>query len=281
MKKLYIDVGGTHLRGEIVVGSDRIEETLSSQEQGLMSYIDHVLLNHPDIDFIGISYAGQVYEGKILSSPNINVDETNIKETVFHRHGVRLEIDNDLNCAVMAEAQYWQSPSVAALYVGTGIGAAVIDGGRLVRGSRNLSYEIGHIPYRTAPFLCGCGRDNCIELFASGSGMKKHLHHYGSDRSVNLQRFKTSDIVHEKHIASEFESAFLHAAGTLVTVANPDFLVLGGGIVEENPYLIEYLKEYLPSCALAPSLQTLRIELSQLKNAPLLGTKLLEEKHYE
>ncbi|MDD5211610.1 MAG: ROK family protein [Sulfuricurvum sp.] len=280
MTKLYIDIGGTYLRSELVVGANLIKETVSSQAQGLLSYINHMVLKHPDIDFIGISYAGQVYDGRILFAPNINVDETNIKETVLSRYGKRLEIDNDLNCAVMAEAQYWQSSSVAALYVGTGIGAAVIDTGSLVRGSRNLSFEIGHIPYRSAPFLCGCGRDNCIELFASGSGMGKWLHHYGSDQCINLEQLKNSKIEHEQFVATEFEIALLHAAGTLVTLANPEFLVLGGGIVEKNPYLLGYLKKYLQLYALAPSLKTLRIELSQLKNGPLLGTKLLEEKYY-
>lgn len=280
MKKLYIDIGGTHLRSELVVGSEFIEETVSSQTQGLLSYIDNMVQQHPDIDFIGISYAGQVHEGSILSAPNVTMDETNIKEVVLSRYGIQLEIDNDLNCAAMAEAQYWQSSSVAALYVGTGIGAAVIDEGRLVRGSQNLSFEIGHIPYRTAPFLCGCGRDNCVELFASGSGMGKWLQYYGSEQCINLEQFKNSHIEHEHLIATEFETALLHAAGTLVTLANPEFLVLGGGIVEKNPYLIDYLKEHLPLCTLAPTLKALRIELSQLKNGPLLGAKLLEEKHY-
>lgn len=280
MKKLYIDIGGTHLRSELVTESDLIEETVSSQIQGLLSYIDDMVLKHPDINFIGISYAGQVSDGKILSAPNINVDATNIQEAVFSNYGIQLEMDNDLNCAVMAEAQYWKSSSVAALYVGTGMGAAVIDGGRLVRGSRNCSFELGHIPYRTAPFLCGCGRNNCIELFASGSGMEKWLHYYGSDLPVNLQQFKHSDIEHERRIALEFETSFLHAAGTLVTLANPEFLILGGGIVDNNPYLIDYLKEHLSLCALAPSLQTSRIVVSQLKNGPLMGTKLLKERHY-
>ena len=281
MKKLYIDIGGTHLRSELVVGSELVEEIVSSQTQGLLSYIDHMVLQHPNIDFIGISYAGQVHKGRILSAPNIKVDETNLKEVILSRHGIQLEIDNDLNCAVMAEAQYWQSSSIATLYVGTGIGAAVINEGRLVRGSQNLSFEIGHIPYRTAPFLCGCGRNNCIELFASGSGMGKWLQYYGSEQCINLEQFKNSNIEHERLIATEFKTSLLYAAGTLITLASPEFLVLGGGIVEKNLDLVDYLKEYLPLYALAPSLKTLHVELSQLKNAPLLGAKLLEKMHYE
>ncbi len=277
MKKLYIDIGGTHLRSEIDTHSGIICENLSSQTQGLLSYIDKKIQEHPEIYFIGVSYAGQVSDGVILSAPNICVDEKDIKKTVKLRYNKCLEIDNDLNCALIAEAQYGKTSNLAVLYVGTGMGAAVMDNARLLRGSANLSYEIGHIPYRKAPFVCGCGRDNCIELFASGSGISKWLQYYGSERASDLQGFKDSHIEYEKKISQEFEEALLHAAGTLITVANPDTLVLGGGIIKENPYLLDVLNTGLEKYALKASLDKLAIKISSLENASLLGAKLLEK----
>jgi len=281
MKKLLIDIGGTHLRSRLHGAGNTLSEIVSSQHQGLMGYIDQKMGEHPDIDFIGISYAGQVSDGVILSAPNIEVDEHSIKEAVASRYGIRLEIDNDLNCAVLAEADYWGSTSVAALYVGTGIGAAVIDQGRLVRGSRNLSFELGHIPYRTAPFLCGCGRNNCIELFASGSGMDKWVDYYGSGHTGDLEGLKSSSVEDERRIAEAFETALLHAAGTLVTLANPELLVLGGGIITQNPYVVERLHKHLGEFTLRASLETVRIEMSRLDNGPLEGARLLEKRNYE
>jgi len=277
VKKLVIDMGGTFLRSEVYSSTEVIFETLSSYEVGLLSYIDRVMCLHPETTFIGISYAGQVENGVILSSPNLIIDEPEIQKTVQSRYGVRLEIDNDLNCAIRAEAAYWQSENIAALYIGTGIGAAVIDAGRLVQGSRNMAFEIGHIPYQESPLLCGCGRSNCLELFVSGSGMAKWLKHYGSEQPPNLRRF--NDSPSERTIASQFEEGFLYAAGTLVTLANPELLILGGGIITENPYLLSLLKENLKNYALKPSLQGLRIEMSVLENAPLIGAKLLENDH--
>ncbi|MEA3372755.1 MAG: ROK family protein [Campylobacterota bacterium] len=282
MKKLYIDIGGTYLRSELSSrGGVVIErETLSSQTTELMSYIDTKMRETPAITFIGISYAGQVHDGVILSAPNIALRESAIKAAAKTDYGVHLEIDNDLSCAVMAEADCFRTKNIAALYVGTGIGAAYIDGGKVVRGGRNLAFEIGHIPYKEAPFRCGCGRTNCVELFASGSALSKWLHHYGSEKSSDLEALKLSDIAEESSIAERFEAALLHAAGTLVTIANPDILVLGGGVIKHNPYLMELLKDGLKDVALAPSLETLRIEMTQLKNAPLEGVKLLEKRAY-
>ncbi len=276
MKKLFIDIGGTHLRSEIVSEEYTAEDMVSSQEVGLLSYIDKQATLHPDISFIGISYAGQVNNGIITASPNINIDKYDIASVVKSRYGIPLVIDNDLNCAVRAESAYWQSDNIAALFVGTGIGAAVIDHGALVKGSRNMAYEIGHIPYHDTPFFCGCGRNNCIELFASGSGMGKWLKHFGSDHDLDLNRLKNSDIEEERLIASRFEEAFLHASGVLVTLANPEILVLGGGVIEQNPYLGTLLEEKLKRYALNASLEGLRVEMSVLKNAPLEGAKLLE-----
>jgi glucokinase len=281
MKKLYIDLGGTHLRSELHGGGATEKDHAGAQATGLAAYIAAKMAQHPEIRFIGVSYAGQVQGGRILSAPNLTIDEPEIKAAVEARYpGVRLEIDNDLNCAVMAEAEQHGAQSVAALYVGTGLGAAVIDGGKLVRGGRNLAFELGHIPYREAPFACGCGRTNCVELSASGSGMQKWLRHHGSEAVPDLERFGKSDIAYERSIAGDFERALLHAAGTLVTLANPELLVLGGGVIAQNPYLKELLETGLGEWALRPSLQGLRIELSTLENAPLEGTKLLETRRY-
>lgn len=280
MKKLYIDIGGTHLRSELQSPEGSVLQTLSSTEKGLFAYIFETIREDRQIGFVGISYAGQVYEGEILSAPNIEIDEARIKHRVEAEFGVRLEIDNDLNCAVMAEAEHYGAKSIAALYVGTGLGAALIDGGKLVRGGRNLAFEIGHIPYQNAPFSCGCGRENCVELFASGSGIGKWLRYLCRSSASDLAALKASEAQEERAIAEQFEEALLHAAGTVVSVANPLLLVLGGGIVRTNPYLCDLLKSRLGNFALKASLEALRIEISVLDNAPMQGAKLLEKRKY-
>ena len=138
-----------------------------------------------------------------------------------------------------------------------------------------MAFEIGHIPYKESPLLCGCGRRNCIELYASGSGMAKWLNHYGSEALPDLDRLKGSN-GDERCVAVEFEEALLRAAGVLISLANPEILVLGGGVMAQNSYLVTLLREKLKHYALSPSLQGLRIEMSVLENAPLEGAKLLE-----
>ena len=275
--KLFIDIGGTHLRSEIHTGREVICDKCSSRENDLVLFIEKTLSAYGECSFIGISFAGQVENGEIISSPNINVSQKKIKAYFETRYALRLEIDNDLNCAVMAEAENLKTQSIAALYVGTGLGAAVTDGGKLVRGCRNQAFELGHIPYRKAPFSCGCGKDNCLELFASGGGIERWLRYNKREEGSvkpNLEKMKKEN----DPLAEMFEEALLHAAATLVTLGNPETLVLGGGIIQENSYLVPWIREQIVSMALPTSLEGLHIVQTKLQNAAMDGAKLLEER---
>ncbi len=275
--KLFIDIGGTHLRSELHNGREVICGKCSSRENDLVTFIENIITEYGRLSFVGISFAGQVNNGEILSSPNINVTQRKIKAYFETRYALRLEIDNDLNCAVRAEAKSLKAESIAALYVGTGLGAAIIDGGKLVRGWRNQAFELGHIPYREAPFSCGCGKNNCIELFASGGGIERWLRYNkeeGSSIKPNLEKMKRQN----DPLAEMFEHALLHAAATLVTLANPKTVVLGGGIIQENPYLVPWIREHIVSMALPTSLEGLQIVQTTLQNAAMDGAKLLEER---
>lgn len=277
--KLFMDVGGTNLRSELHTSSDVIREKLSSKEHDLIDVIEGKLATYPSIYFIGISFAGQVYKGEVLSSPNLRIKEPKIKEYFESRYNLRLEIDNDLKCAVMAEAEYFKSDSILALYVGTGLGSAFIDGGRVVRGTHNQAFEIGHIPYKEAPFTCGCGKTDCLELFASASGMDKWMKHIHLSK-IFLAELEASEDEQSRNIALAFKEALLHAAATLITLGNPKVLVLGGGVIERNIHLVEWLKENLAGYAFTNALNDVRIVTTSLKNGAIEGAKLLEENVY-
>lgn len=277
--KLYIDIGGTHLRSELHTGVEVLEDNIPSQENDLIDVIEVKLAEHPSISFIGISFAGQVYEGEILSAPNLIVKEHKIKEYFESKYDLRLEIDNDLNCAVRAEAEHFGSDSVLALYIGTGIGSALIDSGRVVKGGFNQAFEVGHIPYKEAPFKCGCGKDNCVELYASASGMKKWMEYYHMPK-LYLSELENSSDIKKRDLLCGFKEALLFTTATLITLTNPKIMVFGGGVIKRNEFILEWLKDNLEKHAFAPSLKNVEIVMSELKNGALEGVKLLEGGKY-
>ena len=274
---LAVDIGGTWTRA-CIFDDFEVQKTFkaSSQEVGLAKFIENILEKKTDIKTIGISYAGQVQNGIIIDSPNIKVDIANIKEYFQTKFDIELFIENDLTCAALAEAKYLKKDYICVLHVGTGLGLGVIDNGRILKGYSNLSAEIGHIPYKKTPLTCGCGRENCIELFASGCGIKKWIEYLGLTCKPTLEALKLEK--DGKNIAHEFEIALSSAIGTVITLYNPQILVLGGGVIDANPYLLDIIKSKIKSYTLKPTLKDTKIIISSLKDAPLIGAKLLKDK---
>ncbi len=273
---LAIDAGGTNLRASISKNShDQISINAKSDEIGLAGFIEKILNLHKNIETIGISYAGQVKNGIILDAPNIKVDIWDIKKYFETKYTIPLFIENDLTCAVIAEAKELKSKNICALYVGTGIGLGVTNDGNVIKGSSNQACEIGHIPYKKAPFKCGCGRENCIENFVSGKAIEKWINHYNLTCRATLDALKSDINPNSKEVLKEFEEALLYAIGTTITLYNPEILVLGGGIIETNPYLIDKVIANIENFTLKPTLKNCKIIKSHLSDAPLIGASLL------
>ncbi|BCD60345.1 MULTISPECIES: ROK family protein [unclassified Nitratiruptor] len=255
--KLALDIGGTYIRWEMangIKGKERLDKI------DLQTFIQD-LIKKGKITHMGISYAGQVFRNEILSAPNIHATFDPKKM------GIPYVIENDLKCAVLAEAQFFNASCITALYSGTGLGSATIDQNRIVRGFRNLAGEIGHIPYKKAPFRCGCGKDNCIELFASGSGLQKWANY-----------LKTEATLKNKVLYALYTEALLYATATVLTLFNPSVLVLGGGVIKNSPDIIGVIQEKIESFSPPFSLKDVQIKLTQLEDASLEGIKILLER---
>ncbi len=256
--RLAVDLGGTWLRWELIPGGQtgRVATAGVDPQAYLRELIDRYA-----VKAVAISFAGQVYDNRILSAPNISAGFDPAKL------GIPYRIENDLKCAVLAEGRDWGSGSLTALYSGTGLGSATLERGEPIRGRRNLAGEIGHVPFRRAPFRCGCGKDNCLELYASGNGIAKWARRLGLAPSLD-----------ELAIRKRYEEALLYAAATLLTLFNPEFLILGGGVITHHPDLVELVKTELPTYAPPFALEGVRIERSRLENASLEGAKILLER---
>jgi len=184
---------------------------------------------------------------------------------------VEFFIQNDLNCAVLAEAEYFKSDDVCAIYVGTGLGLGVISSSKLIIGSDGVATELGHIPYKDTPFVCGCGKKNCIELFSSGIALSHWKKYFSLDENLTLKELKEMD----SEVYVEFEKALLHAVATTITLFNPEVLVFGGGIIQSNPDLITIIRLKIKEYVMENSLKKLKIEQTKIDNAPLKGAFLL------
>jgi len=203
---------------------------------------------------VGVGMAGLVdHRGVLRHGPNQpGVRELDVLGGLTERLGDRVTVDNDGNCAMWAEwvsgaAQGTQDAVLVTL--GTGIGAGLVIGGRLVRGANGMAGEPGHTTVDPNGPPCPCGRRGCWERYASGAGLARMardaaeagqldgvLTRVGGDAAV----IRGEDVV-EAARAGDAESqvvldelAWWTALGiaNLIAVLDPEVVVLGGGLID-------------------------------------------------
>jgi len=276
---LAMDVGGTNIRYNVInkkINKIIASETKSIETSSFILLIEQIIKQH-NIKKISIAYAGQVENGTILSSPNIQIEQRDIVKYFAEKYNIPLYIENDLKSAALAEYDYWEcSSTMVVASIGTGFGASIVENGKLIRGSHNLAGEIGHIPFRYSEIPCGCGNHYCIEASTSGKALERWIGYYSlpitESPLINLQKLNRDSA---NIVLQNFHNGLIHAIATLISLINPEMIVLGGGVIHKNRYLLDLINKHIEKYALPVSTKQTKIVISELKDAPLRGTLLL------
>lgn len=115
--------------------------------------------------------------GLVLSAGNVNVSGVHLGAELELELGVPSLVVNDTNAQAMALSPSSPSP-LLYVAIGSGVGGAMVDGGRLVAGA-GFAGEIGHLQVAARSELsasrCYCGRSRCLEMFTSGIALERQL----------------------------------------------------------------------------------------------------------
>jgi glucokinase len=90
--------------------------------------------------------------------------------------GLPAFLDRDTNVAALGEHAFGAAQGeddFIYLTVSTGVGGAIMTGGKLLHGPDGLAGELGHVPVTLDGPLCGCGGPGHVEAYASGAGLAK------------------------------------------------------------------------------------------------------------
>jgi glucokinase len=115
-------------------------------------------------------------EGVVVFSPNfLGWSRVPLREMLGTSLGLPVLLENDANAAAWGE--HWGGAgrgegNLVMFTLGTGVGGGVVADGRLLRGSRGMAGELGHLSV-VAPGgrPCGCGSRGCLERYASATAM--------------------------------------------------------------------------------------------------------------
>ena len=179
-------------------------------------------------------------------------------------------VDNDANCAALAEASHGVATDVRdSLYItGTiGIGAGIVRNGSLMRGGAGFAGEVGHMPIGDPAALCGCGRLGCWE---ASVGLRAMLGAVGMDEQSTPLR--TATAVAERAVSDERVRAGLETLGhdlgrglaTLAAVLDPAAIVLGGYFVPVGEFVVPAAQAVVADRLPTASLHLPEIRLSSL-----------------
>ena len=183
---------------------------------------------------------------------------------------VPVMVDNDVNVMALGEhlAGGHGNPSdMVFVKVSTGIGAGLISGGRLLRGSLGAAGEIGHIPVRDGQGLpCRCGNTDCLEAVAGGPRLLELAAAEGRKATAvkELVALAGAGDPVAVTLIREAGRRLGEALAGAVNLLNPEVVVLGGDLSEAYDHLVAGVREVVFQQCTALATRQLRVVASSL-----------------
>lgn len=263
-----IDIGGTNLRAARISGSGEILERLSEKsapdpELVLGRVADMVrLLDTPDVAAIGVGVPGRVdaRRGAVLSGGYVNLASVALAQRLESTTGKPVIVDNDCNMALAAEMALGAGQghdNIAMFTIGTGIGGAVVQNRRIMRG-RATAGQLGHITVDVNGELCACGRRGCVETTSSGTALGRHIARAGLGPEVSVDQLFARDAagdIQARGIVAAWAKPLRAAIDTTVALFDPDLVLLGGGLGRAAHKALGHAPALAPwyQCPVAPA----------------------------
>lgn len=292
---LAIDLGGTKIAAARVdesgaISQQTVTHTPTAGDQSVVQAIAGKVEQLPTggAAAIGVAVPGLAYPDGSVWAPNIpGWKRVPLGEILSRRFRLPVLIESDRNAFVIGEA--WKGAAqncrdIIFVAMGTGIGAGIISGGRLVRGYGELAGCVGWTAIRDR-FRSEYGAVGCLEFHAAGPGIAR------AGRRVYRRAIDTRELVRRarrgdpkaKQILCEAGHALGLGLANLVSILNPEVIVVGGGLSAAGNLLLEPARQTILQWAQPLAGKQVRLRRSRLGGrAGLLGAaKLAFQKQWQ
>jgi glucokinase len=251
---LGLDIGGTKIAGARVdeggaVVGHTSRPTTPENPEGILDALAEIydeLGGQETLPRVGVAVAAflNAQRDRLYFSPNISWRDFPLASAVSDRLGVAAVVENDANAAGWGEFRFGAGRDVSSmlmLTIGTGVGGALVDDGRLVVGGFGMAAELGHIIIEPGGLLCGCGNRGCLEQYASGTALMREARELLGDDSLT-QASLTELLKDGNAVALGALDSVARALGrgitSLVAVTDPQRIVIGGGVASAGELLL-------------------------------------------
>jgi glucokinase len=288
---LGVDVGGTKVAVAAIDGvtaSHAVEHaTVLVSTDALLDGLEHAVRSVIEAagqpDAIGVGVPSQIdYEtGTVESSVNIPLTGVPLRDELGGRFGVPVFVDNDANCAALAEAHIVGARHLVMLTLGTGVGGGVVIDGHTFRGAHGLGAELGHMTINPDGPPCpgNCPNRGCLEAYCSGQALERDASELVNDMpdSPLAGRVGPEGKLSGRELVSAAEDGDPDALrlvenfarmlgvgiGTYVNVFEPERLAVGGGLSRASHLFLDRAVQEAGSRALPALWRRVTIALAK------------------
>jgi len=217
-----------------------------------------------------------VSAGLVHHAVNLGWTEAPLKALLEQHLGVPATIENDVNAAAMAEYTFGAGKaarSLVYLTVSTGVAVGIVVEDRLVRGCHHAAGEIGFFLPDPVHINQDWGDNGCLELTAAGVGLARAwAARNGGDGAPTtavevFQKARDGDAL-ALALVERAANYLSQAVVALGAILDPEVIVLGGSIAQNEPWIRDRLNEVVEATLPYP-MEILPAQLGG--DAPLLG----------
>ena len=292
-----IDLGGTSVKCALFQTDGTVEEKweiktrvenegkeiLPDIAKTILAKMEEKKIAKEDVAGVGIGIPGPVDEnGEIACAVNLHWGRKNIEKELAELTGLVVKAGNDANVAALGEM--WKgggqgSKNLILVTLGTGVGGGIIVNEKMVTGAHGAGGEIGHASVEMEEEeACNCGNKGCLEQYASATGIARLARRAmasGQEESILrsmenvtakdvFDAYKDGDALAAK-VVDQFARYLGNALAIFSCVADPDVIVIGGGVSKAGQVLIDCVEKYFRQYAFTACKDT-KIKLATLGN---------------
>jgi predicted NBD/HSP70 family sugar kinase len=196
------------------------------------------------------------------------------------RLGLPVHIDNDANLGALAESVLGagrDAREMVYVMLSSGIGAGLVLGGRLHRGTRGTAGEIGHVLVNEQGPLCRCGNRGCLETYAGVAALLELLRPaHGELTAARMLEFAENGDPACRRVISDAARIVGSVVAAMCNQLNPDRVVVGGTVSPAGELLLEPMRDTVRRYAIPAAADDAEIVLGALgQRAELLGALIL------
>ncbi|WP_430735855.1 ROK family transcriptional regulator, partial [Gracilibacillus dipsosauri] len=245
----------TDLRGHIVAekrvkfSDNKYEEVLPL----LYELIDHLNNAAPPSEYgvvgIGVGVPGVVTnEGEILLAPNLGWKKVPLQQLLHNKYQIPITVENEANAGAYGEKVYGigqKSQEIVYTSISIGIGVGLILDGKLYKGLRGFSGELGHMTIKMDEDPCRCGNKGCWELYASEQALLDQAEASGYKDATLDQLMEAAKNGEEKALQLFEDLGDYLGVGitNIIHIFNPEQVVIGNTVSIAERYILPAIEK--------------------------------------